>query len=224
MFQVKICGVTNLSDAEHAIECGADAIGFICYAQSPRYISPNNIEPIINALPERIAKVGVFVQHSIPEIQKLLYETGLTHAQFHHHNFFSSDNLFLLRAFKLPILPALRGTSEEIKPIAKKILEQLNCNTFLIDSFSPTAFGGTGDSIPLVDAKKIIYGIKSFEKTCKVILAGGLTPQNVYDLILTLKPDGVDVSSGVEELPGRKSPQKLKAFISEAKRAFYDRI
>jgi phosphoribosylanthranilate isomerase len=193
--RVKICGITNLEDALLAINAGADALGFVFYPESPRYITPESAKSIIAKLPPFIEKVALFVNESPETIRETSLNTGCTLAQIH---FDVSDDFFTQIDF--PTLRVIRAQKQE------DILLH-NDEYRLIDAYCE-AYGGSGKRL----------NIEWFEgiDCSKIILAGGLDSENVADL----KPYGfygVDVSSGVEAFKGKKDPQRVASFIEKAK-------
>jgi phosphoribosylanthranilate isomerase len=193
--RVKICGITNLDDALMAIEAGADALGFVFYSQSPRYISPDNAKAIIAKLPPFVEKVALFVNESAEYIRSVCLETGCTLAQIH---FDVTDDFYENLHF-----PSLRVIRAQHREDVLQCADQYR----LIDAFCE-GYGGSGKRL----------NIEWFEgiDCSKIILAGGLNP----DTIAPLKSFGfygVDVSSGVEASKGKKSPELTKAFIVQAK-------
>jgi len=195
MLRVKICGITNYADAMASIDAGADALGFVFYKESPRYISPSDAKKIIDKLPPFIGRVGLFVHEGADTINTISKYCNLTVSQIHFDVDEESLNHLNVRA-----LPVVRAKTPE------DILKYQN-RYRLIDVYSPQ-FGGTGKRVNLdwfdgVDCSKII-------------LAGGLTPENVSE-VKKYNFFGVDVSSGVEKIKGRKDHQKIKQFIKNAK-------
>lgn len=193
--RVKICGITTIEDALMAIEAGADALGFVFYPESPRHISPENAKAIISKLPPFVEKVALFVNESAEHIRSVCLETGCTLAQIH---FDAPDDFF--DALHFPALKVIRAKKRE------DILKYAD-NYRLIDAFCE-GYGGSGKRL----------NIEWFEGVdcSKIILAGGLDPDNVA----SLKPYGfygVDVSSGVEASYGKKSPERVRTFIAQAK-------
>lgn len=205
MIRIKICGITNLNDALAAIEYGADSIGFVFQSQSPRAIMAETAKTVISALPPFITTVGVFVDEDKTVIEKIINEVGLDIVQLH--------------GSEPPV--ACRICRKVIKAIRVKDLTSLeSLNTyevaaFLLDTYSPHSIGGTGRIFNwdiAVEAKK--FG--------RIILAGGLTPDNVEEAIKWVQPYGIDVASGVEgNKKGRKDRNKLKLFIERAKKALH---
>ncbi len=199
MTRVKICGITNLRDALSAVELGADALGFV-FAESPREISIKKAERIIERLPPLITTVGVFVN----EMPKVVIETAIKCSldvlQFHGEelpgyffNFFLGK---IIKAFRIKDKSSLR-----------RLPQYKMVDAYLLDAYLPGKRGGSGKTFNwdlALEAKKYKQPI---------ILSGGLTPQNVREAILKVKPYAVDVSSGVEKEPGKKDYRKMKKFI-----------
>lgn len=202
MVKVKICGITNFDDALAAAEFGADALGFVFYKKSPRHIAPDKAAQIIFRLPPFVSTVGVFVDEKKEEIEKIMGRLGLDAAQFHGHE--------PPEACEIP-----RRTIKAVRVKELTDLEPMRhyrVSAFLLDTYTPGTLGGTGQIFNwsiAVDAKP--FG--------KIILAGGLTPENVAEAIRMVKPYGVDVSSVVELEPGIKDHEKLRLFIQRAKEA-----
>ncbi len=200
--KVKICGITNLNDAIAAVDFGADALGFVFFEKSPRYISHADAAAIIKKLPSFITTIGVFVNEKPKQTEKIIGLTGIDVVQLHGNE-----------------PPELCDISRRvIKAIRVKTLESLDplinykdkVSAFLLDTFTPDILGGTGQ---IFNWDIAIYA-KQFGK---IILAGGLTPDNVAEAIRRARPYGVDVSSGVESEKGKKDHKKMKLFIERAK-------
>lgn len=200
--KVKICGITNLEDAEAAIRFGADALGFVFFQKSPRHIPPREAAAIMRMLPPFTVTVGVFVNEDPVQIEKIVSQTGLDIIQMH-----GNETPAMCRASRR-IIKAIRVTSlESLDPL---VHYQGLVSAFLLDSYAPGAFGGTGQIFNwdiAVEAKQ--FG--------RIILAGGLTPDNIEDAVKRVRPYGVDVSSGVEREKGKKDHKKMKLFIRRAK-------
>ena len=192
---VKICGITNLEDALCAIDAGADALGFVFYPKSPRYITPKNAKIIAEQLPLHVKKIGLFVDVTPEEISLTCKEAQMDMAQIH----FDVDKAFW-NALKVPYLRVVRARESSD-------IEQYNGLIRLVDAYVE-GFGGAGQQIDLT----------WFENADKenIILAGGLTSENVSE-IKSLGFYGVDVSSGVEKSKGIKDHDKVRAFIKKAK-------
>ena len=193
--RVKICGITNLNDALHAIECGADALGFVFYEKSPRYISPDNARIIIDQLPPFVEKVGLFVNRSAKEIEQIAYTSHITLAQIH----FDVEEAFL-DEISFPTLPVIRANKPED-------LQRFSDRYRLVDAYCE-AYGGSGKRLNLEWFTEV--------DTRRMILAGGLSPENVTELE-GYGFYGVDVSSGTEASKGIKDPDKVERFITYAK-------
>ena len=193
--KVKICGITNLEDALLAIKAGADALGFVFYPDSPRYITPEDAKALIAALPPFIEKVALFVNETPESIYSTCLFTGCTLAQIH---FDVEDDFFAQINF--PSLRVIRAQKRE------DILEHAD-EYRLVDAYCES-FGGSGKRL----------NIEWFEgiDCSKIILAGGLDADNVASL-KSYGFYGVDVSSGVEAFKGKKDPQKVISFIQKAK-------
>ncbi|HRA41261.1 MAG TPA: phosphoribosylanthranilate isomerase [Pyrinomonadaceae bacterium] len=206
--RVKICGITDLSDGLNALECGADAIGFNFYKGSKRYISPSDAEAIGEKLPLTAEKIGVFVNadcEKIVEIQKIVQLDAI---QLHGDE--SPEFIAKLRALSdAAIIKAFRIGSD-FDP--NDVLE-FKADAILLDAYSESERGGTGKTIDLAIARRIV------EIADRVYLAGGLTAENVSDAIRAVQPFAVDVASGVESAPGKKDHKKVAAFINAAKDA-----
>ncbi|MDO9208074.1 MAG: phosphoribosylanthranilate isomerase [Sulfuricurvum sp.] len=193
--KVKICGITNLNDALDAIEAGADALGFVFYPESPRYISQEAARTIITKLPPFVEKVALFVNESADNIRQICLETGCTLAQIH---FDVTDDFY--DSLHFPSLKVIRAQNKE------DVLRYAN-DYRLIDAYCD-AFGGSGKRLN----SEWFDGVDC----SKIILAGGLDPDNVAAL-KRYGFYGVDVSSGVEASKGKKDPKKVVDFIKSAK-------
>ena len=197
---VKICGITNLTDAKAAVKAGADLLGFIFYCKSLRYVTPQQAKRIVSKLPRRVLKVGVFVNEAPARVRAIVASCGLDIVQFH-----GDESPAYVKGFtEFPIVKAVR-----VKDAAslKKIVAY-DVDFFLFDAFSPKAKGGTGRT----------FDWKFLGRIAKIktpfFISGGLTPDNVGELLERIRPFAVDVSSGVERSPGRKDVTKLRAFVN----------
>jgi phosphoribosylanthranilate isomerase len=198
---VKICGITNVEDALAAVEFGADALGFNFYAKSPRRVAPEKAAKILEEIPPSILRVGVFVNESEQKVKDVSVALELNYLQFH-----GDETPSYCEQFATPYWKAFRLKDAKTLDLMKKY----KCDYYLVDTFIAQAYGGTGVTGNWELAREA-------KKIGKIILAGGLTPENVVDALRTVKPDGVDVASGVEEKPGRKDAAKLERFISNVK-------
>ena len=215
---IKICGNTSLADAQLAANLGADAVGFV-FAASPRRVTPAQVAAIVPSLPANLEKFGVFVDASFEEIETAVRTAGLTGVQLHFNA--SPDFPAQLRerfGAGLRVLRVLHFDSNATN-IPAKLLQDPNVDAVLVDSRTASAVGGTGISFDWDTASKTLFNIPG-SPASKLVAAGGLTPENVAEAIATLRPWGVDVVSGVEFTPGRKDPEKVRAFIANARDAF----
>ncbi len=206
--KVKICGITNREDAELCVKFGADMIGFNFYPKSKRYISPETVEAIVRDLAQSVTKIGVFVNASIDEILVARKLGNLDAIQLHGDE--TAELITEIRTnMDTRIIKAVRVASQkEIDEAAT-----LGADDLLLDSFSAAEYGGTGQTFDWSLARE------SSSRNGNIYLAGGLNPENVEEAIRIVCPYAVDVASGVESSPGKKDPQKLEAFIRNAKNA-----
>jgi phosphoribosylanthranilate isomerase len=199
--KVKICGITNADDALYAAGCGADALGFIFFPKSPRYVTPEKAASIISQLPPFITTVGVFVDEAPDRVTGIAHMTGIKAFQLHGNESpeICSKLVSVIKSFRIKDMTDL------------KQLEQYPCaSAYLLDTYSEAEYGGTGRAFNwdiAVEAKK--FG--------RIILAGGLTPDNVAEAVHYVRPYAVDVASGVEAEKGKKDLKKVKEFIERAK-------
>ena len=196
--EIKICGITNMDDAVNACTCGADALGFIFYEKSPRYVSPETAKHIIKRLPGDAVLVGVFVNQDMKTVEDIYEFCGLDMIQFHG----DESPEYCRRFMKHTLIKALSPRNEgDIK-----IIKDYPVKAIIIDSRDSGLYGGTG--------KKSNWQLAALVKdNCLLILSGGLNPDNIMDAIKTVAPQAVDVNSGVEVAPGKKDPQKVKLII-----------
>jgi len=205
MTRIKICGITSPEDALTAVEAGADALGFVFYKESPRHIFPEEAARIINLLPPFVQAVGLFVNEAPEIVNQISRNCGLGLVQLHGDetpDYCKMIEQRVMKAFRIRSLTCL-------DPIADYRLS--GC---LLDAYSPAAFGGTG--------KRFNWEIacEAMIRGHRIVLAGGLTPDNVAEAIRQVKPYAVDVSSGVEVAPGKKDVDKVREFIRNAKEAY----
>jgi phosphoribosylanthranilate isomerase len=202
--KVKICGVTSVADALAAVGAGADMIGLNFYEKSPRHVTLAVGAEIARALPPFVLKVGVFVNPDEAQVLEAIAVCGLDILQFHGDE--PSD---FCTQFGLMSLKALRVRDAE----SLKTLENFNTDGFLLDAYSQSGLGGTGEKFNW----KLAIEAKKFGKP--IFLAGGLMPENVADAVQQVRPFAVDVASGVESAPGKKDPAKVQAFIQAVRAA-----
>ena len=200
--RVKICGITSIDDAQAAVEAGADALGFMFYEPSPRYLTPEQASTIIRELPDHVARVGVFVDADEPTIRSTSTSAGLDTLQFH-----GNESPDFCTQFELRTIKAFRMKDRE--SLAQ--LAGYRTDAWLLDSYVQGVPGGTGERFNwdlAVEAKRL---------GCPILLAGGLTPDNAGEAVDQVAPFGLDVSSGVEAAPGRKDAAKMATLIASAK-------
>ena len=204
MVRVKICGITEKDDAFKAIKFGADALGFVFYKKSPRYVSPSRARNIIAVLPPFVSTVGVFVNERLGAINDIASFCGLNAVQLHgdedHHY------CHRLKRYPFKVIKAFRVTPSFHFDEAGKF----NVDALLFDAYQPDAFGGTGKTFNWELLRQA--DIKG-----PFILSGGLDHENILEAIKIVKPYAVDVSSGVELEPGKKDHRKMMSFIKNAK-------
>lgn len=199
--KVKICGITSAEDAAVAVEAGADALGFVFYRKSPRYIEPSLARQIIRSLPPLVTAVGVFVDEEQQVVRNLMDDCGLSLAQLHGHELAA-----YCQELGRPVLKALRVKDRSSFLALAEFQGRAGVRGFVLDAFSDQAYGGTGQVIDWQLAAEVA-------RAANILLAGGLTPDNVEKAIQAVQPYGVDVSSGVEREPGKKDHEKVRAFI-----------
>jgi phosphoribosylanthranilate isomerase len=214
---IKICGNTSLKDARLAVDAGADAVGFV-FAPSPRRVSAAEVAAIVPHLPALVEKIGVFVDASLSEIYSTVRECGLTGVQLHDDT--DPEAPAKLRARLGPELRILRvvhfeaGAPDRTAEHIGLLAQDRHLDAVLVDSRTATAVGGTGVPFDWVAARRTVFGDGA---RLKLVVAGGLNPENVAQAVGLLQPWGVDVASGVEAAPGRKEPNKVGAFVARAR-------
>jgi phosphoribosylanthranilate isomerase len=205
MLHIKICGITNVDDARAAAEFGADALGFVFCDKSPRAVKPDRVKEIIASLPPFVSTVGVFVDEAIERIREIIKFTGINIVQLH-----GSESPDFCAGLSGRFIKAIRVKDMDD---LQTLQQYKNASAFLLDTYSPEAYGGTGQAFNwdiAVEAKK--FG--------RIILAGGLHPDNIEDAVRTVRPYAVDVSSGIEgPEKGKKDHEKLGRFIRRARYA-----
>lgn len=202
--RIKICGITRVEDALAAAQAGADAIGLVFYPSSPRAVSVETAREIVANLPPFIAAVGLFVNETAPEIERIYKRVRLDLLQLH-----GDETPQFCAGLGVPFLKALR-----VKPgddVAQLMNPWDDARSILLDAFKQDVPGGTGEvfdwsQVPRSQAERIV-------------LAGGLTPDNVYSAVQETQVAAVDVSGGVEAAPGLKSSEKIAAFVAAVRSA-----
>ena len=202
--KIKICGITSPDDAQAAVKAGADALGFMFYHPSPRNVSLSAVAGIVRELPPFVARVGVFVDATAEFVEQAIGECRLDTLQFHGQEtpeFCARFDLATIKAFRV----------RDTQSLAE--IERYRTSAWLLDSYVPEKLGGSGATFNW----SLAAAAKKFGRP--IILAGGLTAENVAAAVRQVRPYGVDVSSGVEGLPGQKEPAKVRAFIAAARAA-----
>ncbi len=201
MVRVKICGITRIEDAQHAAACGADALGFVFYAKSPRCLSPESARGIIAKLPPFVSAVGLFVNEEPERVREIAEFCGLDLLQLHGDES-PAGSLFppyrVIKALRVRDAGSLTGAGAYV------------VSALLLDAWVEGAYGGTGHRFNW----DLAAGVA---REHRVILAGGLRAENVAEAVRRVRPYGVDVSSGVESAPGIKDPDLVAEFIRRAK-------
>lgn len=215
MFRVKICGVTRKADAHAAIDLGADAIGLNFYQKSKRRVAPAVAREIVESTDERALVIGVFV--NAPEIEMTRLSNDLRLGAIQLHGDEPASSLTQLRPLRVVL--ARRIGDEGVECVSRELATLANnClpDALLLDSAIAGAYGGSGHALSW---DQVPHESK-WRRGCRLILAGGLTPDNVAEAILAVRPDGVDVASGVESSPGVKDAAKVHDFVQAAFSAF----
>lgn len=202
-FFIKICGITSYDDAVLAIDAGATAVGFNFFKQSKRYIAPEAAKEIAEKIRGKIGTVGVFVNEEASVVKSVGALVKLTYCQFHGDEDSEYVNRFpnAIKAFRV---------NDSLKDV---YFDDYRAAAFLLDAYDEKEFGGTGKSFNWLLAREA-------NEFGKIILAGGLTPENIEQAIGIVGPWGVDVSSGVESAPGKKDKEKVRMFVERARKAF----
>jgi len=207
MTKVKICGITNLEDALTAIDAGADALGFVFHPNSPRHVFPEQAAAIIRHLPPFVQTVGLFVNEPLEMVNATVDQCDLDVVQLHGEEkpgYCDAVRRRVIKTFRVKDITSLEP------------MRDYRVAAFLLDAWSPAAHGGTGLTFNWEIAA-------CAAQSNRIILAGGLTPVNVAEAVRTVRPYGVDVSSGVESGPGKKDRHRIVDFIANAKSAL-DRL
>lgn len=202
MVTVKICGITKAEDALYSVEHGANALGFVFYEKSKRFITPEKAGVIISEIPPFITTVGVFVNTGSDEIRRYKDISGIDIVQLHgdeDHNFCNQLGINHMKAIRV----SGRRDLDSVK--------YYNTGLILLDNYSQQGYGGTGSTFDWEIIRDFDFGDK------RIILSGGLNPDNINGAIRAINPDAVDVSSGVESQPGIKDHKKIKDFLEAVK-------
>ncbi len=203
----KICGITRVEDARHAVAEGATALGFVFWPGSPRAVAPATAREILARLEQPVVSVGVFVDAPVDALRRAVAESGVTMVQLH-----GDETPDVGAAAGVPVLRAVG-----LARVAADAAAWPEDTVWLLDAHDPVRRGGTGRRIDWAAAAEVA-------RARRVVLAGGLTPENVAEAIATVRPIGVDVSSGVEASPGVKDPELVSRFLANARAAFAERF
>jgi phosphoribosylanthranilate isomerase len=202
--KIKICGITRAADAAAAVEAGAHAVGFMFFEGSRRHVSVETARDIIRDLPPFVAKVGVFVNARREDVKRAIEQTGIDTLQFH-----GEEPPEACRGFGLKTLKAFRIQGKDMLAL----MPRYDVDAWLLDSFVANARGGTGVTF------NWDLAVHARSLGTPIVLAGGLTPENIKRAVEHVQPYAVDVSSGVESSPGKKDPALIRAFIENARKA-----
>lgn len=200
--KVKVCGITNVADAQAAVEAGADALGFIFVETSPRNVKPETARSIINGLPPFVTPVGVVMNRRREDVHELIMKTGVQCIQFH-----GDEKPEDMHGYPVPVYKAFRVNDT----FDMSVLNRFDVNAYLLDTYVEGEPGGTGKVLNwqlAAEAKK--YG--------RIILAGGIRPDNVVEAVRQVRPYAIDVNSWVESSPGKKDHRKLQELFSALQR------
>ena len=206
---VKVCGITRLEDANEAVACGAGALGFVFWPKSPRFVDPYRARAIVRSLPPFIATVGVFVNQPAEYLNGVASLVGLSAVQLH-----GDETPAFAADIRRPVIKAIAIGGGTDGAVVDGWADRV---TLLLDADDPQKRGGTGRTIDWTRAAALAAARR-------VILSGGLTPDNVVDAIRTVRPFGIDVSSGVEQSPGIKDHDRLRALFDALTERIVDGI
>jgi phosphoribosylanthranilate isomerase len=222
MTRVKICGITTLDDARACVDAGADALGFIFVENTPRFVTPEIVAPIVRQLPPFVTPVGVFWDHSSGHVKAVAEACGLRALQFH-----GNERPEDLEGFDLPVIKTIKlppgATIDGLPELrARESFDafgfQKVARAVLLDSAARWSEGAGRDPIEWTTAARIVAMLSARPALPRVILSAGLTPETVAHAIEVVKPYAVDVDSGVEARPGRKDHDKVRRFVDAVRR------
>jgi phosphoribosylanthranilate isomerase len=217
MTRVKICGITNLEDARTAVQAGADALGFIFVENTPRFVTPEQVAPIVRVLPPFVTPVGVFWDHPTGHVKAVAEACGLRALQFHGNEppeDLAGYSVPVIKTIKLPPASTIAGLPEyRLGGFIEALRYRSIAAALLLDTAVPWSEGETRE--PIEWRRIAVAGTKDLR--VHIILSGGLTADNVARAVSIVRPYAVDVDSGVEASPGRKDPDKVHRFVVEAK-------
>ncbi|HET8577028.1 MAG TPA: phosphoribosylanthranilate isomerase [Methylomirabilota bacterium] len=222
MIRVKICGITNLEDARLAVEAGADALGFIFVEGTPRFIAPDAAAGIIAQLPPFVTPVGVFWDHAAGHVKAVAEQCRLGALQFHGDEKpedLAGYGLPIIKTIKLPPASTIGDLPEyRVRESFEVLRYGTVASAVLLDTAARWSEGEAREPVEWLEAARIVATYRHKPRP-RVILSGGLDPDNVARAIAVVKPYAVDVNSGVEARPAKKDPEKLRRFITRARAA-----
>lgn len=208
--RVKFCGIASQEDAEKAVSVGPDALGFVFFKESPRYVTLEKAEAIIRNIPPFVSAVGIFVNEDLKFVEECVYRCGLNTVQLHGDENVAYCSDFKKAGFRgVKLIKAVRVKDEE----SLSSIESCPADAILLDAYRSNVYGGTGKGFD----RGLAVLAKEYGR--RIIVAGGLNPDNVYDIIKEVKPYGVDVSSGIESSPGKKNLELMEEFMLEVRKA-----
>ena len=217
MTHVKICGITNLDDAMVAVDAGADALGFIFVENTPRFVTPAQVAPIVRALPPFVTPVGIFWDHPAGHVKQAVEACGLRALQFHGDETseeLAGYSLPVIKTIKLPPVSTIEGLPEyRVGGFFDALYFRNVASALLLDT---TARWSEGEARETLAWQRILMMGRP-DTRVHIILSGGLTPDNVAEAVGIVRPHAVDVNSGVEARPGKKDPGKVRRFVAAAK-------
>ena len=222
MTRVKVCGITNLDDARQAVQAGADALGFIFVENTPRFVTPEQVAPIVRKLPPFVTPVGVFWDHPSGHVKSVVEACGLRAIQLHGDEKpedWQGAPVPVVKTIKLPPASTIEGLPEyRVRERFGAFLWRQTAAAILFDSEARWSEGETREPVEW-QTIRMMGAMAPPEARMPIVLSGGLTPGNVARAVAVVQPFAVDVNSGVEARPGKKDPDKVRRFIAEAKGA-----
>jgi len=220
--RVKVCGITNLEDARQAVHAGADALGFIFVENTPRFVTPEQVAPIVRKLPPFVTPVGVFWDHPSGHVKSVVEACGLRAIQLHGDEKpedWQGAPVPVVKTIKLPPASTIEGLPEyRVRERFGAFLWRHIAAAILFDSEARWSEGETREPVEW-QTIRMMGAMAPPEARMPIVLSGGLTPGNVARAVAVVQPFAVDVNSGVEARPGKKDPDKVRRFIAEAKGA-----
>lgn len=222
MTRVKICGITNLEDARLAVQAGADALGFIFVENTPRFVTPEQVAPIVRRLPPFVTPVGVFWDHPAGHVKAVIEACGLRAVQFHGDEKpedCQGYSVPVIKTIKLPPPSTIEGLPEyRVAERLGALLYRKVVAAYLLDSQARWSEGEGREPLEWRGIR-LMAAMQPRDAQVPIVLSGGLTPDNVATAVSIVRPFAVDVNSGVEARPGKKDPDKVRRFIEAARGA-----